>query len=210
MTPSASLSLCLSPLLLPRSRTEKCFWGKKSGTFTRNQQRLEEQSFLTGRMGTFTPPQHHRDRDREESGPSWTRPTTPGHLYGGASAQLGLFKVHPKVNECTRAKVSAGALQLRPVLIGRVQNLLLVPGRRFPVLVLLGEDGKQKGWGRFPGVTASLACWRHHFYFLRIQKLSRYRWYFCWTDSIFRHKDLTETLREELEQCQWIYIVFPT
>lgn len=128
----------------------KVFLGqKKSGTFTRNQQSLEEQSFLTGRMGTFTPPQHHRDRDREESGPSWTRPTTPGHLDGGASAQLGLFKVHPKVNGCTRAKVSAGALQLRPVLIGRVQNLLLAPGRRFPVLVLLGEDGKQKGWGGF-------------------------------------------------------------
>lgn len=134
-------------------------------------------------------------------------PTTPKKRKNLGAAQ----PVECTLNKCRRVKVKKE---------GNVTDVTCrttsVPGGKVPSTYALMEGGgrsklcfprHEKESGCFANVMASLACWRHHFYFLpRIQKLSRYRWYFRWTDSIFRHKDLTETLREELEQCQWIYI----
>lgn len=64
-------------------------------------------------------------------------------------------------------KWTRATLQLRPLLIGREQSPLLVPGRKFPALVLLVVVGVGRGGGleNSAGVMASLARWRHHFSF---------------------------------------------
>lgn len=164
---------------------------KKAGTFNGNLQSLEEPfpnvpelsdwhsvwtTVFTAACCSLGFPDC--SSDREETGPAelpvWTR-----------QVQTRLETAEPQPVECTLNKCRRVKVKKEGNVTDVTCRTTSVPGRKVPSTYASMERGgrsklcfrrDEKESGCFPNVMASLACWRHHFYFLlRIQKLSRYR-----------------------------------